>query len=155
MNELKLFLYSFGILISISGCCGGNDDVPVDNTMIVHVFNLDKTDNLLDSDGPIIFDTIKLRSADDNEVLACLTEQSSGELAFLPIRRQQALESIETNELILELDSLSYTLNVTYNIEEIKCAGTKTRVTSYNFEGQEFEFDENLRYNTIELLVDL
>jgi hypothetical protein len=155
MNVLKLFLYSFGIVISLSSCCGSNDDVPIDNTMIVHVFNLDRTDNLLDYDGSIIFDTIKLRYADNNEELDCLTDQPSRELAFLPLNRRQELESIETNELILELDSLSYTLSITYEIEEIECAGTEIRVKSYNFEGQEFEFDENLRYNTIELLVNI
>lgn len=155
MNEVKFILISLGILISISGCCGSNGDIRVDNTMILHVFNLDKTDNLLDYDGPIIFDTITLRYADDSEVLVYLTDQPSRELVFLPLISRLPLESTETSELILELDSLAYTLQVSYAIQEIECAGTEIRVTSYNFEGQEFEVDEELRYNTIELLVDL
>lgn len=155
MNERKLLLYSIGILISISGCCVGNDDIAVDNTTIVYVYNRDKTDNLLDQDGPIIFDSAKLKYADNDEILACLSDQSSGELGFQPISRRQELESIETKELILELDSLSYTLTLTYDIEEINCAGTEMRIMSYNFEGQEFKIDTDLRYNTIELLVDI
>lgn len=155
MNKQSLFLYSLGVLISLSGCCIGNGDIPVDNTTIVYVFNLDKTDNLLDQDGPIVFETAKLRYADNSEVLACLPAQFSEELIFQPISRRQESETVETKELILELDSLSYSLHLTYDVEEFRCGGTEMRVTSYNVEGQEFEFDEELRYNTVELLLDL
>lgn len=155
MNKGKLFLYSFGVVLFLSSCCGGNDDIPLNNTVIVDVFNLDRSDNLLDFDGSLVFDTIKLRDADTMEEIVCLTDQDSRKLVFLPMTKAQASGDLEISELILELDSLSYALTIRYDKEEIRCAGTELRVNTYNFEGQEFEFDKNLISNTIELLVDL
>lgn len=155
MAKQKLCLYCFGAVWLLYACCSGNDDIPIDNTVHLQVFNLDKSDNLLDDEGPIIFDAIKLRYADTNEELGSWVDQTLGEIAFLPLASGQETKSMDTSELLLELDSLSYPLSIKYRIEEIRCAGTEIRVESYNFEGQEFVVDENVRYNKVEVFIDL
>lgn len=155
MTRLIYFFISVSVIVSLGSCCGSADDSPVDNTVILYVFNLDKSDNLLDDEGPIIFEKIHLRPVDASLEFNFSHYASSGEIAFFPLITSEEAEGLRRNEFILELDSLSLPLSLRYELEEVKCAGTSAKIKSYTFDGQRVDFDVALRANSLDLLADL
>ena len=156
MSTFTQTLIYFALTTILVGCCWPGADDALDNTVRIEVFNADKSDNLLDLEGPIVFDSISLRYADTNIEVNAFQERSSNQLLLYPLDdRIPESGPADTDELILVLDSLSVPLNITYYVEDTRCSGKDIRIVSYNFNGQEFSYGAEFIRNELILCLDL